>query len=54
MIVDGIISGVGGILTYSFWFYNKAGTIMRKRKRMLNGKIENPVDPIDPIELKYM
>jgi hypothetical protein len=27
---------------------------MRKRKRMLNGKIENPVDPIDPIELKYM
>jgi len=42
------------ILTYSFWFYNKAGTIMRKRKRMLNGKIENPVDPIDPIELKYM
>ena len=42
------------ILTYSFWFYNKAGTIMRKRKRMLNGKIENPVDTIDPIELKYM
>ena len=40
------------ILTYSFWFYNKAGTIMRKRKRMLNGRIENPVDPIDPIEVE--
>lgn len=42
------------ILTYSFWFYNKAGAIARKHKRKLKGEIENPVDPIDPIEIEYL
>ena len=42
------------ILPYSFWFYNKGGALLRKRKRTQKGRIENPVDPIDPIEIPYL
>ena len=42
------------ILTYSFWFYNKGGELLRRRKRKEKGQIENPVDPIDPIEIPYL
>lgn len=42
------------ILPYSFWFYNKGGALLRRRKRKQKGKIENPVDPIDPIEIPYL
>ena len=28
------------ILTYSFWFYNKGGALLKKHKRTLKGKIE--------------
>ena len=42
------------ILTYSFWFYNKGGALLKKRKRTLKGKIENPATPIDPIEIPYL
>ena len=42
------------ILPYSFWFYNKGGALLRKRKRKQKGRIENPVDPIDPIEIPYL
>ena len=42
------------ILTYSFWFYNKGGALLKKRKRILKGKIENPATPIDPIEIPYL
>ena len=42
------------ILTYSFWFYNKGGELLKRRKRKLKGEIENPMDPIDPIEIPYL
>ena len=42
------------ILTYSVWFYNKGGELLRRRKRKEKGQIENPVDPIDPIEIPYL
>ena len=42
------------ILTYSFWFYNKGGALLKKHKRTLKGKIENPATPIDPIEIPYL
>ena len=42
------------ILTYSFRFYNKGGELLRRRKRKEKGQIENPVDPIDPIEIPYL
>ncbi len=42
------------LLVYSFWFYNKGGAILKKHKRRLKGKEENPADPIDPIEIPYL
>lgn len=39
------------LYTYSFWAYNFAGTLMKRNKRKNKVKIENPIDPIDPIEL---
>lgn len=42
------------LLTYSFWFYNKSGELLKRRKRRLKSEIENPVDPIDPIEFEYL
>ncbi len=42
------------ILLYSFWIYNKAGALLKKRRRRIKGDIENPVDPIDPIEIQYL
>ena len=42
------------LLVYSFWFYNKGGALLKWRKRRLSGEIENPVDPIDPIEIPYL
>lgn len=42
------------LLVYSFWFYNKGGAILKRRKRKEKGQLENPVDPIDPIEIPYL
>lgn len=42
------------LLVYSFWFYNKGGELLRRRKRKAKGQLENPVDPIDPIEIPYL
>lgn len=44
----------GKILTYSFWFYNRGGELLKRRSRKKKGKVENPVDPIDPIEMPYL
>ena len=44
----------GKILTYSFWIYNKSGELLKRRKRKLKGEIENPINPIDPIEIPYL
>ena len=42
------------LLVYSFWFYNKGGELLKRRKRKEKGKVENPVNPIDPIEIPYL
>ena len=42
------------ILTYSFWFYNRGGALLKQHSRTEKGKIENPIDPIDPIEIPYL
>lgn len=44
----------GKLLTYSFWIYNKGGGLLKYYKRKVKGKEENPIDPIDPIELHYL
>lgn len=44
----------GKILTYSFWFYNRGGELIKRRSRKKKGNVENPVDPIDPIEIPYL
>lgn len=48
------IGKVSKILPYSFWFYNKGGALLKQRKRKIKSEIENPVDPIDPIEIEYL
>ena len=42
------------LLVYSFWFYNKGGALLKKHKRRIKSEIENPIDPIDPIEIPYL
>ena len=42
------------ILTYSFWFYNKGGELLKRHSRKIKGQSENPMDPIDPIEIPYL
>ena len=48
------IGKVNKLLVYSFWFYNKGGAILKMRKRKEKGQLENPIDPIDPIEIPYL
>lgn len=48
------IGKVNKLLVYSFWFYNKGGELLKRHKRKVKGEIENPVDPIDPIEIPYL
>ena len=45
---------VSKLYSYSFWLYNKGGEIIKRRKRNLKGDVENPIDPIDPIEIPYL
>lgn len=42
------------LFAYSFWFYNKGGELMKRHKRRRKGEMENPIDPIDPIEIQYL
>lgn len=44
----------GKLLAYSFWFYNKGGELIKRYKRKRKVEVENPVDPIDPIEIPYL
>lgn len=47
------IGKVNKLLVYSFWFYNKAGELLKRNRRNKKMGLENPVDPIDPIEMYY-
>lgn len=48
------IGKINKLLVYSFWFYNKGGEILKRHKRRLKGQVENPLSPIDPIEIPYL
>lgn len=48
------IGKINKLLVYSFWFYNKGGEILKRHKRRRKGQVENPVDPIDPIEIPFL
>ncbi len=37
----------GKLLAYSFWFYNKGGALLKRRKRHKKEVVENPLDPLD-------
>ena len=47
------IGKVNKVLVYSFWVYNKSGELIRRHGRNSKSKLENPIDPIDPIEMYY-
>ena len=42
------------ILADLFWFYNRGGAMLKYFKRRRKDKIENPVTPVDPIEIPYL
>ena len=45
---------MNNLYAYSFWLYNKSGEILKRHKRKLKGEVENPLSPIDPIEIPYL
>ena len=47
------IGKINKVLVYSFWVYNKSGELIKRHGRTSKGKLENPIDPIDPIEMYY-
>lgn len=47
------IGKVNKLLVYSFWFYNRGGELLRRHGRKEKMELENPIDPIDPIEMYY-
>ena len=47
------IGKVNKVLVYSFWFYNKGGELLKRHGRKEKMEVENPIDPIDPIEMYY-
>lgn len=42
------------ILVYSFWIYNRAGELIKRRARKRKSTLENPMTAIDPIEIEYL
>ena len=42
------------ILVYSFWVYNRAGELIKRRQRKRKSVLENPPTAIDPIEIEYL
>lgn len=45
---------VNKILVYSFWVYNRTGELIKRKQRKRKFMVENPLDPIDPIEIEYL
>ena len=44
---------VNQVLVYSFWIYNKTGALLRTKGRRNKFSEENPIDPVDPVEMFY-
>lgn len=47
------IGKINKVLVYSFWVYNKSGELLRRHGRKAKMETENPIDPIDPVEMYY-
>ena len=45
---------INKVLAYSLWIYNKSGELIKRSRRNKKMYVENPYDPIDPVELYYM
>ena len=45
---------ISKIYSYSFWFYNTLGEIVKRRQRKLKSFSENPMTAIDPAEIEYL
>ena len=48
------IGRINKVLVYSFWIYNRSGELLKRSRRRKKIDVENPIDPIDPIEMYYM
>lgn len=48
------IGKVYKLLNSSFWFYNRGGALLKKHRRKNKIQAEQPLDPIDPIEIPYL
>ena len=44
---------INKLLVYSFWVYNRGGALLKLKSRKNKIQVENPIDPIDPVELFY-
>ena len=63
VVAEGVIYGkttrdkmgkMNDLYAYSFWLYNKGGELIKRHKRKVKGDVENPLSPIDPIEIPYL
>ena len=45
---------INKIYSYSFWFYNTLGEVVKRRQRKLKSFLENPMTAIDPVEIDYL
>jgi len=48
------IGKINKVLVYSFWIYNKFGALVRRGKRKNKMSTEQPIDPIDPMDIPYL
>lgn len=48
------IGKINKLLIFSFWFYNRGGALLKKHRRKNKIQAEQPLDPIDPIEIPYL
>ena len=48
------IGRINTILVYSFWFYNQFGAWLRRGQRKRQLSSEQPIDPIDPMDIPYL
>ncbi|MCL2864263.1 MAG: PHP domain-containing protein [Lachnospiraceae bacterium] len=44
---------INQVLVYSFWIYNKVGAWAKIKGRKNKIRVENTIDPIDPVEIYY-
>ncbi len=45
---------INKIYSYSFWFYNSLGEVVKRRQRKIKSFLENPMTAIDPAEIAYL